>query len=74
MLAMKLRAARPGRDTDDIRHLLPLCKIESIDAAEELYESFYPGDVLSDRAVAQVPNILSEEPASPSIGVPPIAL
>ena len=73
MLAMKLRAARPGRDTDDIRKLMPLCHIGSLDSAEALYESFYPGDVLSDRAVAQVSNILLEGPLTPSIDFTPFA-
>ncbi len=59
MLAMKLRANRPGRDTNDIRQLLRLCDIESLDQAEELYEDFYPGDALTDRAVSMVNAILA---------------
>lgn len=51
MLAMKLRANRPGRDTNDIRQLLKLCAITTLEEAEELYEDFYPGDLLSDRAI-----------------------
>ncbi|MGU3644844.1 hypothetical protein ACLBXX_07720 [Microbacterium sp. C23T] len=58
MLAMKLRANRPGRDTNDIRQLLTLCQVTTLDAAEELYEDFYPGDALTDRAVAMVNAIL----------------
>lgn len=58
LLAMKLRANRPGRDTNDIRQLLRLCDVTTIDAAEELYEEFYPGDALTNRAVAMVSNIL----------------
>src|SRR5690606_25151836 len=34
LLAMKLRANRPGRDTRDIRLLLGLCQIDTLDAAE----------------------------------------
>lgn len=58
MLAMKLRANRPGRDTNDIRQLMRLCEIRSVGEAEELYEDFYPGDALTDRAVGMVVAIL----------------
>lgn len=50
LLAMKLRANRPGRDTRDIRLLFGLCGTTTLDEAENLYEDFYPGDSLSDRA------------------------
>lgn len=58
MLAMKLRANRPGRDTNDIRQLLRLCEITTLDEAEVMYEDFYPGDALTDRAVGMVMRIL----------------
>jgi hypothetical protein len=51
LLAMKLNAARPGRDTDDIAKLLALNAIHTIDEAQSLFESFYPGESLSDRAM-----------------------
>ena len=57
-LAMKLRANRPGRDVDDIRQLLALCGITTVEAAEAHYEDFYPGDGLSDRAISMVERIL----------------
>lgn len=38
LLAMKLRANRPGRDTNDIRQLMSLCQITSLGAAEQLYQ------------------------------------
>lgn len=59
LLAMKLRANRPGRDTNDIRQLLALCEINTLAAAEDLYEDFYPGDSLTDRAVGMVERILA---------------
>lgn len=62
MLAMKLRANRPGRDTRDIRLLLALCGVESLVEAEALYEEFYPGDALTDRAIAMVTAILAAGP------------
>ena len=63
LLAMKLRANRPGRDTNDIRQLLALCAVTTLEEADELYEAFYPGEYLTDRAVALVTNIL--EPGLP---------
>lgn len=63
LLAMKLRAGRPGRDVDDIRQLLRLCGITRLEAAEELYEAFYPGDAFSNRTHAIVVAILSEPSA-----------
>jgi hypothetical protein len=60
LLAMKLRANRPGRDTRDIRLLLRLCDIGTLDETEDLYEEFYAGDSLDPRAVAMVTAILAE--------------
>lgn len=69
LLAMKLRANRPGRDTDDIRKLLAICGIETVEAADALFGEFYPGDSLSERAWGMVERILAagliERPASP---------
>jgi len=56
---MKLRADRPGRDTRDIRMLLSLCDIATLDEAEDFYEEFYPGDRLDPRAVTIVSAILA---------------
>lgn len=50
LLAMKLRASRPGRDEDDIASLLAICKIANSDDAGELYEEFYPGEILEPKA------------------------
>lgn len=72
LLAMKLRANRPGRDTRDIRMLLALCGIDTLVAAESMYEDFYPGDGLSDRAIQMVEAILASGPlAVPSPPAPP---
>lgn len=70
MLAMKLRANRPGRDTDDIRQLLALCGVGDVAAAAELYEAFYPGDALPDRAVRMVEAIIVEAPLAAPAPVP----
>ncbi|MBH0082751.1 hypothetical protein [Salinibacterium sp. SWN167] len=64
LLAMKLAAARPGRDPDDIAKLLSLNGIGTVAAAEELYENFYPGDALPDRTIALLDRIFS-------VGLPP---
>jgi len=65
LLAMKLKAGRPGRDTDDIRQLLAICGIDSVEAADQLFEEFFPGDALSDRVWAMVTAILAGGRLSP---------
>lgn len=74
LLAMKLRANRPGRDTRDIRFLLGLCRIATCEEAEEFYEEFYPGDSLAPRAVGMVTAILADGPVRPPEPPDPIAL
>lgn len=66
MLALKLRANRPGRDTRDIRLLLAFCGIDRLEDAEELYEEFYPGDTLDPRAERIVVAVLDGD----TTGVP----
>ena len=66
LLAMKLNAARPGRDTDDIAQLLTLNNVTSVEDAETLFDSFYPGEALSDRALRLIERIFA-------IGLPPRA-
>lgn len=72
LLAMKLNAARPGRDSDDLAKLLVLNGIRSVEEAEALFEAFYPGEELRDRALALLERIfelgLPELPTKP----PPI--
>ncbi len=60
LLAMKLRANRPGRDTRDIRLLLGLCQITTLEEAQDFYEDFYPGDGLTPRAISMVAAILAD--------------
>lgn len=57
LLAVKLRANRPGRDVNDIRQLLALCGIATLQEVEEHYEDYYPGDGLTDRAIDMVARI-----------------
>jgi hypothetical protein len=53
LLAMKLLSVprRPGRDTNDVVNLLVLNSIRSVEEAECLFESFYPGDALEPRTI-----------------------
>ena len=74
LLAMKLRANRPGRDTRDIRLLLGLCGIGTLEACEDFYEAFYPGDGLAPRAVNIVTAILAEGTPQAPESPPPIVL
>jgi hypothetical protein len=66
LLAMKLNAARPGRDTEDIAKLLALNTISSVAEAEAMFEAFYPGDVLPERAIKLLEKIFATGlPAKP---------
>jgi hypothetical protein len=72
LLAMKLNAARPGRDTDDIAKLLAMNEIDSADGAEQVFESFYPGDALPERTIHLLERILELGiPAKPNLPPPP---
>ena len=55
LLAMKLRACRPplpgyAGDYGDIRFLVEKMQIGSVEAAEGIYDRFFPHDALSDAA------------------------
>jgi len=58
LLAMKLNAAR-GRDMPDLEYLLGACKIATLHEAEAAFERYYPGDGLSDTAIARVQAIVA---------------
>jgi hypothetical protein len=60
LLVMKLKASRPGRDDDDIANLLTLCDVNSIDEAEELYELYYPGEILEPKAHVMLTAIFTQ--------------
>lgn len=57
---MKLRASRSGRDDDDIANLLALCGVSDELEAAELYESYYPGEVLPDKALRMLDAIFTQ--------------
>lgn len=72
LLAMKLNASRPGRDTQDIALLLSICGIANLEAAEDFVAGFSPGDGLSDRALRLLHPIFQQGlPAAPSPPPPP---
>lgn len=54
LLAMKLRANRGRRDTDDIEFLLDRCGVTSIQDAQEIYERYNTEEVLTDAAATRV--------------------
>ena len=64
LLAMKLAAARPGKDENDLAYLLSLNDVTTIDGAEALLESYYPGDGLKDAAMRILASIFEK-------GLPP---
>ena len=53
LLAMKLHAAR-AKDMGDLEFLLDACGTGSVETAQEVYERYYPGELLSVRAEARV--------------------
>jgi hypothetical protein len=53
LLAMKLHAAR-GKDTQDIAYLLTACAVTTLAGAEAVYGRHYPGDALTNVAIARV--------------------
>lgn len=66
LLAMKLHAAarRGAREAEDIADLLDRVGITSLDAAEELYGEFYPGDEFPLKTERLVESILAADRGS----------
>ena len=70
ILAMKLRASRPGRDLEDIAVLLRVCNITSLREATTVLDEFYLGEeeipergrLLLDRAFGQI-EIVNSDPS-----------
>jgi hypothetical protein len=67
LLAMKLRAARRGRDDEDVAVLLALLAINSVEEAEFVFEDQYPGELPPDRAYSMLVDIFE-------VGLPKVAL
>jgi hypothetical protein len=58
LLAMKLNAGRSGRDGADIRNLLAICAVETVGEAEQVFDLYYPGEVMSARAESLLMSII----------------
>jgi hypothetical protein len=54
LLAMKLLAGRGRRDTQDIDRLLDRCEITSMLAAKEIFDRYYPTEVIASPALRQL--------------------
>lgn len=52
LLALKLNAGRPGKDFGDIDYLIAECNVASYEEAEQIFEDFYPGEIMKPRARA----------------------
>jgi hypothetical protein len=72
LLAMKLRAARPARDTDDIATLMSILSITTVDEAEQVFEHYFPGELPPERAYRLLDAIIrSGIPPQPNPPTPP---
>lgn len=69
LLAMKLRAARRGRDDEDVAVLLALLEINNVEDAEHVFEEQYPGELPPDRAYAMLDDIFTL--GLPTVKLPP---
>lgn len=54
LLAMKLHAGRGRRDEADIDRLIDSCGITSLEAAQELFDRYYPDEVIKPAAKRQL--------------------
>jgi hypothetical protein len=59
LLAMKLRANRGRRDTDDIEFLLEQCAVTSLEQAEAIYGRYRAQELLSQSACLRVTSWLA---------------
>lgn len=60
LLAMKLRANRGVRDSDDIEFLLAACNVKVLDDAQDIYERYHAHDVISPNATARIQHWLDQ--------------
>ncbi len=73
LLAMKLRAARVGRDNDDIAILLRRCGVRSVVGAQAVLDEWYDGEeLLTAKARAIIEVALGDYPVRSAI--PPFTL
>jgi hypothetical protein len=73
LLAMKVYAAqkRGRRELEDLEVLIPAVGLTTVDEVEALYESFYPGDELTERTATIIQAVLDhQEPTPPTPPLP----
>jgi hypothetical protein len=58
MLVMKLAASRTGRDDQDIANLLAITGFTTIEELEVLFEEYFPGDVLPQKALRMAHSLI----------------
>ena len=73
MLVMKLAASRTGRDDQDIANLLAITGLTTLQELEELFEEYFPGDVLPQKALRMINSLLNTGlPDKPTAPPPPV--
>ena len=73
LLAMKVFAAhmRGRRELEDLEVLIPAVGLTTVDEVEALYESFYPGDELTDRTATIIQAVLDQHGGKRPVPPPP---
>jgi hypothetical protein len=73
MLVMKLAASRTGRDDEDIAQLLAITGLTTKEELEILFEEYFPGDVLPQKALRMIDSLLNTGlPGAPVTPPPPV--
>ena len=70
LLAMKIRASRPGRDDADLAQLLATCGAATLHEAVALYDAYYPDDRLPPRATMLREGLLGGARPAPFVDGP----
>lgn len=60
LLAMKVLAARSGRDRDDITVLLDRLQLTTLAAVWDIVARYFPGETISDRSRLLIEDLLAE--------------
>jgi hypothetical protein len=54
---MKLKANRGRRDAEDVARLLAVCKVTTVEQAQQIYESYQPQEVLPGEVTARIETV-----------------
>jgi hypothetical protein len=73
LLAMKVYAAqkRGRRELEDLEVLIPAVGLTTVDEVEDLYESFYPDDELTERTAVIIQAVLDQHSPRPPVPTRP---